>query len=394
MKERKPERNIPRASTFNQHQESKDRLWRHTSLWHLYGLGSILVVAFFAVNQFWTLYGHIPRPPVDIETTVLLQKLHNQRKHVSEPKRNTVFQFSDLVIDEDVAIAEANRQFWNNISCPSIVQTFANTCDLTDYTWGVPVILLSYGRSGSSVTWDTLSNLVGGPRPQKAREETGANPKATLRLLDEHGTEHGKCWIEGILCRLQAEAKAKGRRGIYGTKWKPYASSLRHERAQQAIAWLAATPAVRVIYNERNLLDVAISRFKHGEIKVTAHCYDAACQQQNAIGNLTIPPAVLLKSLDKYQNSTRFVRQSLKDVPLFHVTYESLYYSNKAAWHWQRLLQFVGAKDVGRRVSLADIQSKITHFATHAKSRNETLSNYAEIAHALRDTEFEKLLYV
>lgn len=150
---------------------------------------------------------------------------------------------------------------WNDIPCPSQVDE-ADRCDLTDPQWGTPVVLVSYGRSGSSVTWDILSGLSSSGNPdslwQHAREDTGGSSPSNLAQLNEHPLEHGKCWLETILCRSQHRNRERlesghGISAVFGTKWKPYRSVLEHPRARQVFEWLADMPEIKIIYNERNV---------------------------------------------------------------------------------------------------------------------------------------------
>ena len=63
---------------------------------------------------------------------------------------------------------------WDAIDCVGTTKKY-HTCNLTDTQWGIPVILVGFGRSGSSVTWDVLASLTSYPTPgQSGVEATGS----------------------------------------------------------------------------------------------------------------------------------------------------------------------------------------------------------------------------
>lgn len=140
---------------------------------------------------------------------------------VKMSEQNSVDIAADVAAREEKNTTEIS---WKDIPCPNQVNE-EDRCDLTDTQWGTPVIFLSYGRSRSSVTWDILSALATSSNPdglwQHAFEDTGGGASTNLKQLEGHPKEHGKCWLETILCRLQArnrERVAKGRgSAIYGT---------------------------------------------------------------------------------------------------------------------------------------------------------------------------------
>ena len=114
---------------------------------------------------------------------------------------------------------------WDAVDCVGTTERY-HTCDLTNSKWGIPVILVGFGRSGSSVTWDTLASLASYPnRGQSGVEATGSGQTSALDQLQQYPHEHGKCWMERILCNLQYRNRRNFRKGyglsaVYGTKWK------------------------------------------------------------------------------------------------------------------------------------------------------------------------------
>ena len=115
---------------------------------------------------------------------------------------------------------------WDAIDCVGTTETF-HKCNLNSTQWGIPAILVGFGRSGSSVTWDTMAAMASYPtgRGQTSVEATGSGNTGALGQLQAFPHEHGKCWLERILCSLQNRNKRRFKKGeglsaIYGTKWK------------------------------------------------------------------------------------------------------------------------------------------------------------------------------
>lgn len=112
---------------------------------------------------------------------------------------------------------------WDAIECVGTTKKI-HMCDLTNASYGVPAILVGFGRSGTSVTWDTLASLTSQPaHGQKSIEATGSGQSGALAQLQDFPHEHGKCWMERILCELQRKNRQRKRgkkSAIYGTKWK------------------------------------------------------------------------------------------------------------------------------------------------------------------------------
>lgn len=120
---------------------------------------------------------------------------------------------------------------WDAIECPGTILD-SQKCDLTNITYGVPTIFMGLGRSGTTVTWDSLAYLMSYPAPgQKSVEATGSETTQALAQLNQLPHEHGKCWLERIMCELQhknGRKKAWNISGIYGTKWKGSVKVLSH----------------------------------------------------------------------------------------------------------------------------------------------------------------------
>jgi hypothetical protein len=297
---------------------------------------------------------------------------------------------------------------WSAVPCPHSTQAW-HRCDLTDRRWGVPVLLLSQGRSGSTVTWDSIASLATPPGcpPQNATEGFGTNPGATQKFFRQiDPEEHGKCTVERILCGRQREnrerMRALGRNqgaGIYGTKWKPYLEAFGTRKSKQMLTWLAAQPHIKIIHNERNVLDTALSRFKHKAAHVPAHCRESSktCTKRHeaAAQSLVVPLAALMEELDyteKSMNQTVILLDRFQ-VARVTVSYEELYYGETTAIWW-RVLDYLGVSSKPSVETRADVESHIHHLATSAtNSQRQKMANYDEVVAFLAPTHYTKYIY-
>lgn len=189
-----------------------------------------------------------------LNTTSALQTENNSTQKNTESLLQTTETTTTQTNQTDV---ETNTTIdWDAIPCPGNTEPW-HSCNLTDFYFGYPVLLISFGRSGSSVTWDTMVSLTSPRRAQKAAESTGSNSDQSLQLLENlDPNEHGKCWMQRILCTHQEENRvltkqARGKSKIIGTKYKPYLPAFNHTKAREALQWIAASPYIKVVYNER-----------------------------------------------------------------------------------------------------------------------------------------------
>lgn len=120
-----------------------------------------------------------------------------------------------------------------------------------------PVILMALGRSGSSVTWNTLSLLTGDKTV--AYEITGGNQNKSVDFFNSIPDHIGERWASLRLCNIQqrhmSKSKQDGNRySIVGFQWKPYFASFDHPYALSGLQRLA-DDRIKVIYLTRNPLD-------------------------------------------------------------------------------------------------------------------------------------------
>ena len=86
----------------------------------------------------------------------------------------------------------------------------------------IPVILMGLGRSGSSVTWDTMARLTG--EANVAYEVTGGNMTKSKRFFDSIDPDLGSYWAIDRLCHIQKRVMIENpHSGIAGFQWRVYA---------------------------------------------------------------------------------------------------------------------------------------------------------------------------
>lgn len=273
-------------------------------------------------------------------------------------------------------------------------------------TGSIPVILMALGRSGSSVTWDTLSALTG--ERNVAFEVTGGNPTSSQLFFDD--LEKNELvfynWTVQRLCHIQQRRpNITKKAGISGFQWKPYMSSFDHDYAIEGLNAIGAStdPEIKVIYLQRNSLDRKISNLRHKQSKksdhaITAHCAvgdDECIINHSAFDtNITFPTGNKLKSWLKSGNfRNQMILDRLKDanIHFVRVSYEKLFNRNNAE-EWMRALRFLNIS-TSSDLTMDDIRAKFSMAPTHKRGRNETISNFHDVEQTLVGTEFEDLLY-
>jgi hypothetical protein len=188
----------------------------------------------------------------------------------------------------------------------NVNQTFANRhqfpkCYFTPIEEGgpIPVIFIVNGRSGSHITWATLSTLAGGETP--IGEHTGENKIKAMDFLGRMTEEEGAWWLTEHLCQF---AHRHCDKPLASFKWKPFVDSWELPAAKGMLRQLSTfrDPRIKVIFMTRNPLDVMISKTKHHDAHdLVAHCTigDLKCikKQEKKGTGLYLPTNTLLKDL-------------------------------------------------------------------------------------------------
>ena len=315
-------------------------------------------------------------------------------------------------IDKQAATIHNLREFLNK---PHFMQHHTNVkedgretqnndqavCDLGAGS-STPAILLSFGRSGSAVTWDTISAFTG--NRNIAVEVTGGNNQKSTQFFDDLKADDtmGYDWAVQILCSIKERGMEKGNGhgdGIFGFQWKPFDKTWQHEYAiaGRDVVAKQADPPILIIYLVRNTLGRLLSAIKHKKKNITSHCEvgDEECIKSHlAYGEGVEFPTgdKLLKFLSRRERSNSSIKESLKlqKLKYIEVTYERLYESDNAD-EWMRIFDFIG-QGPAKGLTMDEVKKKFVYTSTHTKSFQESIKNYKEVEKTLKGTEYEHLL--
>ena len=273
-------------------------------------------------------------------------------------------------------------------------------------TGPLPVVLMALGRSGSSVTWDTMSQLTG--QRNMAYEVTGGNRNSSKEFFNDMQEDelafHN--WTMQRLCHIQQNRPdISSEAGIAGFQWKPYMSSFDHEYAIAGLKIIGETtdPLVKVVYLTRNPLDRKLSNIRHtkskqqSDKKIEAHCAvgDAACIKKHSQfdTNTTFPTGDKLKlwlENNVIVHDKIIGRLEELNIPYVEISYKNLYSSDDAE-EWMRIFRFLG-RGPAEGLTMDDVGAAFSMASTHTQSRNETITNFEDVKKTLVGTEYEYLL--
>lgn len=270
----------------------------------------------------------------------------------------------------------------------------------------IPVVLMALGRSGSSITWSTMSALTG--ERNIAYEVSGGNHNSSnifFHELKENDLAFHN-WTLQRLCHIQQHRPdITLNTGIAGFQWKPYMSSFDEEYAIEGLKAIAESvdPKVKVVYLTRNPLDRKISNLRHrhskdSKEKISAHCKvgDEECIKHHSDfdTNIILPTGRdLLKWLNTNVKSDAKIRRALDEthVDYVQISYKKLFTTDDAE-EWMKVFRFLGVGPT-TNLTMDDVRASFSMAATHTKGRNETVSNFKKVEETLKGTKFEHLLY-
>ena len=322
-----------------------------------------------------------------------------------------------------VEVPKTPVEDWDSVQCSNIPKN----CDLKNTTWGFPFIMVSFGRAGTTSTWDIIAGLTGEYIPKASEDEGRDKGEARAFFAGQNQTEHGKCWLERLLCDKQAIVKKAYKRGlgkssIFGTKWKPWHQGFNTTQAREALQWLGTQKQIKVVHNTRNMVDMFISQNKHGVLEKlfgkerTAHCYDdrelklsdATWQKLIDMGIPRDTPCVkifkeiearmklsiahMLNYFEKNSLQTDFASEMLDyyNVSRVTVTYEKLYFTDTAE-EWMRIFRYLGIGPQ-QNLTLDHVFAKTAFQKTSANDRSKRMANYDQVSRTLRCTRYGKYL--
>lgn len=266
----------------------------------------------------------------------------------------------------------------------------------------VPMILMSLGRSGTASMFEVMTKLSGNGQTMKIIELTGKSTPESRKFFDEMDEDNNGEWMVKHLCKEQRRYPDAG---LVAFKWKPF-ETIFGEKSRRSLDLLSRlnNPQIKVVRSRRNLLDVFISRRKHGQnkirgLKLDAHCRksDVECLQRQleAGSRLELPITRLVDQLRELHDMETMTDKLLRElnVPSVHVSFEKLFRaddSTNSTDEWRRVFSHLG---VAVHNLTAERIEKAAHAATSLPHHNATLANYNEVRQTLLGTEFETLLH-
>ncbi len=274
----------------------------------------------------------------------------------------------------------------------------------------VPLILIAMGRTGSSVTWDTISTLLGSTT--KAYEITGGNATKSRNFFDSIDPNVGTDWAIERLCKVQNyNVKNFEDPVISGFQWKPYDYTFLHPYGKGALEKIAAfnNPPIRVLYLTRNPLDKIISNMRHKGFQhsqeVPAHCDidDKECIKRHEAHSQGITfgnPQQLVHDIKGSLRLDQKILDSLSSNGVKHlsVSYEKLYDSGEDVKEWIRIFDFLGrspkhVQNYATNLTRQHIQDAFAFAPTSTQHHNEMITNYWVVKKTLKDARLDYLLH-
>ena len=282
------------------------------------------------------------------------------------------------------------------------------TCEFNhDPSAPIPVILMSQGRSGSSVTWDTISSMLGSTT--KAYELTGGNRTKSERFFAE--LKHDDWPIQKSCIIQNYNIEHYENPVISGFQWKPFFVALKHPKVKTGLKAIAANtnPPIKVILLSRNPLDRIISNLKHmgyqNTDEVPAHCAidDQDCIERHRAhtkGTMLPTGKKLIQSIKGNFRKQEMCREmlSLYGVQYISVTYEALYNDDQDVSEWIRIFDFLGkspknVQNYRENLTMKDVEDAFAMAPTSSKSHKDKITNYEEVKKTLVEAGMQDLLH-
>ncbi len=303
------------------------------------------------------------------------------------------------IVDKGLTVEEAGNRLQED-------------CELLPENKGpVPVILFAFGRSGSSVTWNVMSNLTG--HENIANEEVKRNDQFRKEIVNDSTVTLD--WTRDTLCTVQNQQQAeiengtgKNGYGIAGFQWKPCPLSIKHQYGHHSLQWIAQqqkrNPSVRVVVLTRNFLDKKYSNLKHelsrekdGEHKIAPHCEvgDEECIKMHfEVERALLFPTGrdLLQELDEDLQNHKNLLAVLQrhNIEYVKVTYEKLY-NSQSVEEWMRIFKHLGrGPSVG--LTMTEVTRAMGLARTSQGKKSKLVRNYKSVRKTLKGTKYEGLL--
>jgi hypothetical protein len=267
------------------------------------------------------------------------------------------------------------------------------------------VIVLSHGRSASTITCGTLGALGKSNQIALKKELFGTNEKEMCNVSSPATTVLAD-WFE-LQARKQPHAH------LIGFKFKNFPRcDEAHVAAAYDEAWdWIVQHGVRVVATTRNYLDTLLSTLKHAESKtsLTPHCKigDDACLEDHRQVSITVNVSTLIYQLEYIDQREKESLATLdeKGVRYIHASTDDLFAGETSSRafrggagrqisldSWNAVLDFLGQPRVDSYDVIAAAIESSEEQDTSPSTQCEQLTNADEVRATLAGTRFESLL--
>lgn len=247
------------------------------------------------------------------------------------------------------------------------------------------IIVMSYGRSGSTYVCDILQKNF--PYHDDASTELLGHYYDSM-----HDQDDPLGLVRKRLCAPKDDKSGEYR----GFKWMP---SNWEEKYYDVLEWVARRQ-IPVVFNYRNPIDQFLSKRKHsGHRDLPAHCKpgDEKCIEAFIDSSLIEVDVKQLLSFLKGQfpfvsHEEIFSILITRNVNFFPIAYESLIGEQESALRaWREIFEFIDPSRNWDGLTNESIASD-NLAVTSSESHRDKIKNYEEVRAALRGTRFAPLL--
>ena len=249
------------------------------------------------------------------------------------------------------------------------------------------LIVMSRGRSGSSVLCETIQRHLGYRSPQPDGEILGSSSHQMKVLSDPLS------FVRHWICEFGSKS------GFY-MKWKPEYWAAEYI---DLLRWMASQ-RIPVVYNVRNPLDVYLSRLKHAQnqsVATRCHPSDKQCLEMHHSNQLVeVPIPSLIRALSRTSSANSKDLDSVRDLLIQEkVNYHPVHYENLQSDDnstrlsaWRQMFEFLSPSRDWSKLTVMDTISD-TMIRTSSISQTDKIVNYDEVRQALQGTRFEQFLH-
>ena len=301
---------------------------------------------------------------------------------------------------------------------PCTADLISTDYDDTDTPTLKPFVLITRGRSGSTVLADTIEMLSNGyvdpVSPVTTELLTGSvgqrkkefDPVKLVRMWLQNQCRRQQRVIRGDLpARLQKAASAAAPGGnfansskLIGFKWKMREGFTARHNA--LIARLFKAQQIRVVFFERNYLDFQISTGKHAIAPwLPPHCAPENsdyhwCMKQMKSLKVCLQVDYLPHLFEELAHESQLHLDALESagVPFMRLWYKDLFQRDNHTAYWTQLMNFLGRAGP---VTVDDLENAGSKKKTTSNNQRDVLINYDAVAAVIQSQtpQYEHFLH-